>query len=170
MLLYIHIIFSRTPITCLDHIKEVWPRDGIVRIDITRGAQEELFGSEGYSLHQSYAKEERIHQREQFEYQAMFGFFGGSPRLQFLLTFRLFNLNQFIYFYFSNSESAESLTESEEAGTVESMQEVYYNDTLTSNIASLGNDDQNKSPLSPQITELDKIIRAGIVIANFVVF
>jgi len=170
MLLYIHIIFSRTPITCLDHIKEVWPRDGIVRIDITRGAQEEQFGSDGYSLHQSYAKEERIHQREQFEYQAMFGFFGGSPRLQwFLFNFRLFHLNQCTYLHFSTLESAESSTESEEANTVEIMQEVYYNDTLTSNIASLGNDDQNKSPLPTQITELDKIIRAGIVIAIIVV-
>ena len=78
MLLYIHIIFSKTPITCLDHIKDVWPRDGIVRIDITRGGQEATStGNEAYSLHQSYAKEQRIHQREQFEYQAVFGFFNG---------------------------------------------------------------------------------------------
>lgn len=87
MLLYIHIIFSKTPITCLDHIKDVWPRDGIVRIDITRGGQQETStGNEGYSLHQSYAKEQRIHQREQFEYQAVFGFLSG-PALQRLLVF-----------------------------------------------------------------------------------
>jgi len=74
MLLYIHIIFSRTPITCLDHIKDVWPRDGILRIDIMRGEQGNAQNSASYSLHHSYVKEQRIHQREQFEYQAVFGF------------------------------------------------------------------------------------------------
>ena len=74
MLLYIHIIFSRTPITCLDHIKDVWPRDGILRIDIIRGGNENVQNPTTYSLQHSYIKEQKIHQQEQFEYQAVFGF------------------------------------------------------------------------------------------------
>lgn len=77
MLLYIHIIFSRTPITCLDHIKSSWPRHGIVRIDITRSGQGNTLEHQDYLLQHSYAKEQRIHQREQFEYQSVFGFWGG---------------------------------------------------------------------------------------------
>lgn len=80
MLLYIHIIFSRTPITCLDHIKATWPRDGIVRIDITRSGIGNASDTKDYSLHHSYAKEQRVHQREQFEYQTMFGFWGGPTK------------------------------------------------------------------------------------------
>lgn len=31
ILIYIHITFSQTPATCLEHVKGVWPRDGILR-------------------------------------------------------------------------------------------------------------------------------------------
>lgn len=31
MLVYIHVTFSQTPATCLEHVKDVWPRDGILR-------------------------------------------------------------------------------------------------------------------------------------------
>ncbi|CAG0921177.1 unnamed protein product [Notodromas monacha] len=34
MLAYMHIIFSRSPTNCLDHIKDTWPRDGILRVEI----------------------------------------------------------------------------------------------------------------------------------------
>ncbi|XP_002740177.1 membralin-like [Saccoglossus kowalevskii] len=33
---YIHCAFSRTPINCLSHIQGVWPRDGILRVEIVR--------------------------------------------------------------------------------------------------------------------------------------
>ncbi|XP_070564419.1 membralin-like [Ptychodera flava] len=33
---YIHCAFSRTPINCLAHVQEVWPRDGILRVEIVR--------------------------------------------------------------------------------------------------------------------------------------
>lgn len=39
-------------------------------------------------------------------------------------------------------------------------EEVYYNDSLTSNLTSLELD-RNESPLPTEVTELDKIIRAG---------
>lgn len=34
---YIHNAFSRTPINCLDHVKNTWPREGVLRVTITRG-------------------------------------------------------------------------------------------------------------------------------------
>lgn len=39
ILVYIHITFSQTPATCLDHIKNEWPRDGILRVEILRNSQ-----------------------------------------------------------------------------------------------------------------------------------
>ena len=36
ILAYIHNAFSRTPIDCLDHIKDKWPRDGVLRVVISR--------------------------------------------------------------------------------------------------------------------------------------
>lgn len=38
ILAYIHNAFSRTPIDCLDHIKDKWPRDGVLRVVISRGS------------------------------------------------------------------------------------------------------------------------------------
>ncbi|XP_055621458.1 uncharacterized protein LOC129765310 [Toxorhynchites rutilus septentrionalis] len=36
ILVYIHIHFSQTPTTCLEHVKNDWPRDGILRVEIIR--------------------------------------------------------------------------------------------------------------------------------------
>ncbi|XP_078279634.1 membralin isoform X2 [Rhinoraja longicauda] len=38
ILVYIHIAFSRSPINCLEHIREKWPRDGILRVEIQRNS------------------------------------------------------------------------------------------------------------------------------------
>uniref|UniRef100_A0A3P9M778 Transmembrane protein 259 n=1 Tax=Oryzias latipes TaxID=8090 RepID=A0A3P9M778_ORYLA len=61
ILAYIHIAFSRSPINCLEAVRERWPRDGILRVEIQRnssrapvflqnhdssGLQEELEGQE----------------------------------------------------------------------------------------------------------------------------
>lgn len=54
VLAYIHISFSRTPTTCLDHIKSSWPRDGILRVEILKNP------SADYNVEQSYAKESRL--------------------------------------------------------------------------------------------------------------
>lgn len=51
---YIHIVFSRAPTNCLEHIRDEWPRDGILRVEILRN------GGEDYSIEKSYAKEEKI--------------------------------------------------------------------------------------------------------------
>ncbi|CAH2239103.1 jg10399 [Pararge aegeria aegeria] len=54
VLAYIHIVFSRTPTTCLNHVKDSWPRDGILRVEILRNPAND------YTIEQSYAKEKKL--------------------------------------------------------------------------------------------------------------
>lgn len=54
VLAYIHIAFSRTPTTCLNHVKDSWPRDGILRVEILTNP------SADYTIEQSYAKERKL--------------------------------------------------------------------------------------------------------------
>ncbi|KAL5021541.1 hypothetical protein ScPMuIL_000696 [Solemya velum] len=51
ILCYIHIVFARTPINCLEQVQKVWPRHGILRVEIVKNA------SENYSIINSYEKE-----------------------------------------------------------------------------------------------------------------
>ena len=51
ILAYIHLVFARTPINCLQHVQKDWPRHGILRVEIVRNA------SENYSILNSYEKE-----------------------------------------------------------------------------------------------------------------
>uniref|UniRef100_A0A182YIH2 Uncharacterized protein n=1 Tax=Anopheles stephensi TaxID=30069 RepID=A0A182YIH2_ANOST len=41
ILAYIHVRFSQTPTTCLEHVKNDWPRDGILRVEIASLTQSE---------------------------------------------------------------------------------------------------------------------------------
>uniref|UniRef100_A0A182KER2 Membralin n=1 Tax=Anopheles christyi TaxID=43041 RepID=A0A182KER2_9DIPT len=41
ILAYIHVRFSQTPTTCLEHVKNHWPRDGILRVEIASLSQSE---------------------------------------------------------------------------------------------------------------------------------
>lgn len=66
VLAYIHIAFSRTPTTCLNHIKDSWPRDGILRVEILRNP------SQDYTVEQSYAKERKL-KRDKDELNSMLG-------------------------------------------------------------------------------------------------
>ncbi|XP_028174225.1 uncharacterized protein LOC114362863 isoform X2 [Ostrinia furnacalis] len=66
VLAYIHIAFSRTPTTCLNHVKDSWPRDGILRVEILRNP------SEDYTIEQSYAKERRL-KKDKEEITTMLG-------------------------------------------------------------------------------------------------
>lgn len=34
LLIHLHILFIRSPLTCLDHVKSTWPRHGILRVQI----------------------------------------------------------------------------------------------------------------------------------------
>ncbi|XP_043251416.1 membralin isoform X2 [Colletes gigas] len=58
VLAYIHIVFSRVPANCLEHIRDDWPRDGILRVEILRN------GGEDYSIEKSYVKEEKLRQEK----------------------------------------------------------------------------------------------------------
>ncbi|KAF0313965.1 Membralin [Amphibalanus amphitrite] len=58
MLTYIHVAFSHMPNHCLDSVKDEWPRDGILRVEIIRDPGEE------YTLAKSYEKEERLKLRD----------------------------------------------------------------------------------------------------------
>jgi hypothetical protein len=54
VLAYIHIVFSRSPTNCLEHIKDDWPRQGILRVEILRK------GIDDYNIDKSYVKEEKL--------------------------------------------------------------------------------------------------------------
>lgn len=34
VLAYIHIAFSRSPINCLEYVRDKWPREGILRVEV----------------------------------------------------------------------------------------------------------------------------------------
>ncbi|CAG0885469.1 unnamed protein product [Darwinula stevensoni] len=44
ILIYMHVVFSQTPANCLDHIKDKWPRDGILRVEILQPGHEDEIG------------------------------------------------------------------------------------------------------------------------------
>ena len=49
--MYIHAVFAKAPMNCLEHVQETWPREGILRVEIVRNAPE------NYSVINSYKKE-----------------------------------------------------------------------------------------------------------------
>ncbi len=63
MLIYVHMAFSRRPVHCLEHVKDAWPRDGILRVEIMRGAPGD------YSVEQSYDKEHSLQQAKSRQQQ-----------------------------------------------------------------------------------------------------
>ncbi|XP_043279801.1 membralin isoform X2 [Venturia canescens] len=64
---YIHIVFSRAPTNCLEHIRDEWPRDGILRVEILRN------GAEDYSIEKSYAKEAKLRQERVDDINSVLG-------------------------------------------------------------------------------------------------
>lgn len=66
VLAYIHIAFSRSPTTCLNQVRDSWPRDGILRVEILRNP------IQGYTIEQSYAKERKL-RKEKEELNSMLG-------------------------------------------------------------------------------------------------
>lgn len=66
MLIYIHLSFSKTANTCLDGVVSNWPKDGILRVEIIRNMKE------GYSLQDSYAKEESLSKMEREDGSTIF--------------------------------------------------------------------------------------------------
>lgn len=51
ILVYIHAVFAKAPMNCLEHIQDSWPRDGILRVEIARNVPE------NYTIIHSYKKE-----------------------------------------------------------------------------------------------------------------
>lgn len=68
VLIYIHIAFSRTPTTCLEHVRDSWPRDGILRVEILRGDTQ----AQDFNLEVSYS------QKDKKDFASIFG--GGLGR------------------------------------------------------------------------------------------
>ncbi|XP_074834241.1 membralin isoform X2 [Carettochelys insculpta] len=78
ILAYIHIAFSRSPINCLEHVRDKWPRDGILRVEIQRNSSrapiflqfceaEKFPGMVIESLHEEEEEEEEEMSVEMFE-------------------------------------------------------------------------------------------------------
>merc|ERR1719187_199580 len=57
MLVYIHLVYTRHPVQCLEHIKDAWPREGILRVEVVRAAPP------GYNINNSYDKEKKLAMR-----------------------------------------------------------------------------------------------------------
>ena len=70
MLVYIHLAFARHPVKCLEEVKETWPRDGILRVEIMKEAPD------NYGIDASYEKERNLQaiHRNQEEIPSVFGF------------------------------------------------------------------------------------------------
>lgn len=66
MLIYIHVVFSRTSF-CLHNIKDVWPRDGILRVEIITNP------SPDYNIKHSYAREQKLKQGKVDEAPSVLG-------------------------------------------------------------------------------------------------
>jgi hypothetical protein len=51
-IIYLHVVFNLKPVTCLSHLHDIWPRQGVLRVEL-------FFETppEDYNLEQSYAKE-----------------------------------------------------------------------------------------------------------------
>ena len=50
LLVYIHLVYTRNPVHCLEHISPTWPRDGILRVEIVRQPPQD------YTIQHSYSK------------------------------------------------------------------------------------------------------------------
>ena len=59
MMTYVHFVFVREPVNCLQNVVNVWPADGILRVEVIKNA------SKDYSLTESYKKDiDSIHDHE----------------------------------------------------------------------------------------------------------
>lgn len=83
VLAYIHIAFSRTPTTCLNHVKDSWPRDGILRVEILRNPAQD------YTIEQSYAKERKL-KKDKEDLNTMLGMLATEGYVLALLTLKEF--------------------------------------------------------------------------------
>ncbi|CAF1619474.1 unnamed protein product [Rotaria magnacalcarata] len=52
LLIYLHLVFNQKPVTCLSHLHNTWPREGVLRVELFLETP-----PENYNLQQSYIKE-----------------------------------------------------------------------------------------------------------------
>ncbi|CAF0973201.1 unnamed protein product [Rotaria sp. Silwood1] len=52
LLIYLHLVFNQKPMTCLSYLHNVWPKDGVLRVELFLDTP-----PKDYNLQQSYAKE-----------------------------------------------------------------------------------------------------------------
>ena len=57
LLVYIHVVYTRHPVQCLEHVSDTWPRDGILRVEIVRSPPVE------YTIEHSYTREKQLAKR-----------------------------------------------------------------------------------------------------------
>lgn len=62
LLIYLHLVFNQKPVTCLSHLHDAWPRQGVLRVEL-------FFQTppNDYTLEQSYAKEYQNNYLDQHE-------------------------------------------------------------------------------------------------------
>ncbi|GAB6032779.1 hypothetical protein CHUAL_011641 [Chamberlinius hualienensis] len=58
VLAYIHVAFARSPTNCLNHIQKDWPRDGVLRVEITGSNSGNSYLSVGDSIESETIKED----------------------------------------------------------------------------------------------------------------
>lgn len=68
ILMYIHLAFTKAPVTCLDDIKNTWPRDGILRVEVLTNPEV------GYSLGRSFSKNHKIKPDKVEDFTSFLGF------------------------------------------------------------------------------------------------
>lgn len=78
VLVYIHIAHSRSPASCLEHVKDTWPREGILRVEILRGTSQ----TKDFTMEDAYA------QKGNNDFVSIFG--GGLGREGFVAN-KLYN-------------------------------------------------------------------------------
>lgn len=153
MLVYIHITFARRPVQCLESYKDLWPRDGILRVEVIRDFEEDP--SFPYTVEQSYEKERkmqlRMRQREQVQMTPIISLFS----TQGVMT----------DFFDSPSEPEGADSGSEKASNVTNTSQEKTNETLIQNLTieattdkvnqtTLAVEDQQEEDLLPD-EELD---------------
>jgi len=67
---YVHAAYSRRPVQCLESVRETWPREGILRVEVVPGGV-----PDDYGVDDSYEKEHAMAIRSRREqHQLELGF------------------------------------------------------------------------------------------------
>ncbi len=68
LLIYVHVSFGWRPVRCLDGVKNTWPRDGVLRVEVVHRPRPD------YGLADSYEKERAIHLRHARQHEEIGAF------------------------------------------------------------------------------------------------